>query len=874
MFFSREPGQLCRDHILWGGTGSITNSVFADNSSTTACDGIYSVNANGNSNLVNNTFTNTNKSERETIITLGKITVKNNIFNNLTKCLIASGAGAVVDEDYNLFASVDSNIINYSGAVINSGGNSRVVASPRFADPDADNYQLLANSPAIDQGENTGLTIDADKNTRPYGGAVDIGAYEYQGEAVPAISITKAGPAFIAGSGQNQFVLTVINEGSATLDDLQVVDILPTGATYVTGSASDGGTLTGGALTWDLPAMAPNSTQRVWYSVTANQDLLSENYSVSSVSDPSITDSGPVFTTPYNANAVALGFTLFPDSYAFENYTDTLDTDFTKDQMLTFYGPGVCNEGNDSPCVLTTAAETQRQFFASLGSGGHCFGLAMSSLWIYDHDDVFPETYQAGAIHTFDIAKSNARNLIQLYYATQGGDPADQTGLEPNTAAQGGVAVVDKLVENFSDSNADNRYIIGFQRLDGSGGHAVAPYAVNKVDDDTYWIYVYDNNFPNNNDRVFKVNYSTGEWVYEGGAVNPDAPVSDYVGDAEHKSYFFLRSLRWAETFPKKCFGGCVDLDALGAVSVSSAYEFDLTGEGRLMITRDDGLRAGFDPDTGQFIAEIPGAEEILEMHGPLNIPNNIRIPHEEGHTYSVSIADCPTAFGNKTAPADLNIIGDGVVTRLTGLRIDSAEGLPILGSAASGNNDVVGVTLDGDNHALTFQASDLDSDTPDLSMAVSRNGAPDYSFKVTGAQVAQGSSLSVALDVETGKLSIENDDPAENSYNLEVERLDTNNSRLTYAFTSLSDEGSDDGESVDLGENWTGGAPAVSQGEPVTGDLNADGVLGADDYTLIRSSLGKCDGDEGFIPAADFDGDGCVTYADYRIWYGYYRNR
>ncbi len=60
---------------------------------------------------------------------------------------------------------------------------------------------------------------------------------------------------------------------------------------------------------------------------------------------------------------------------------------------------------------------------------------------------------------------------------------------------------------------------------------------------------------------------------------------------------------------------------------------------------------------------------------------------------------------------------------------------------------------------------------------------------------------------------------------------------------------------------------------EPVPGDLNADDIVDAADLTLFRSTLGKCDGQNDFIQAADFDEDGCVTYSDYRIWYGYYRN-
>ena len=56
-------------------------------------------------------------------------------------------------------------------------------------------------------------------------------------------------------------------------------------------------------------------------------------------------------------------------------------------------------------------------------------------------------------------------------------------------------------------------------------------------------------------------------------------------------------------------------------------------------------------------------------------------------------------------------------------------------------------------------------------------------------------------------------------------------------------------------------------------GDLNADDKVDFGDYALLRSMLGKCAGDTGYNSAADFDKDGCISYQDYRIWYGYYRS-
>ena len=54
-------------------------------------------------------------------------------------------------------------------------------------------------------------------------------------------------------------------------------------------------------------------------------------------------------------------------------------------------------------------------------------------------------------------------------------------------------------------------------------------------------------------------------------------------------------------------------------------------------------------------------------------------------------------------------------------------------------------------------------------------------------------------------------------------------------------------------------------------GDFDDDGAVDAEDYLEFRKTLGKCEGDTGFNSEADYDEDGCVSYRDYRIWYGYY---
>jgi hypothetical protein len=56
-----------------------------------------------------------------------------------------------------------------------------------------------------------------------------------------------------------------------------------------------------------------------------------------------------------------------------------------------------------------------------------------------------------------------------------------------------------------------------------------------------------------------------------------------------------------------------------------------------------------------------------------------------------------------------------------------------------------------------------------------------------------------------------------------------------------------------------------------VPGDLDNDGDVDNNDANLIKAQVGKCSGKSGFNREADYDQNGCVSMADYRVWYGYF---
>ena len=53
-----------------------------------------------------------------------------------------------------------------------------------------------------------------------------------------------------------------------------------------------------------------------------------------------------------------------------------------------------------------------------------------------------------------------------------------------------------------------------------------------------------------------------------------------------------------------------------------------------------------------------------------------------------------------------------------------------------------------------------------------------------------------------------------------------------------------------------------------VAGDLNGDGRIDQEDADIFRAGLNAMEGEEGFNPDLDFDGDGVISQFDYQTWW------
>ncbi|MCL4303694.1 MAG: VCBS repeat-containing protein [Anaerolineae bacterium] len=793
-------------------TLTIYNAVFANNQATTTGAGLYTYGT-SSIQIENSTFTdNFGSNPREAIFAMQPLTIRNSIIANHNVGIYAYGS--TVTEDYNIFSNNDQNQVT-QGATLTSGGHSFTVADldQHFVDMTSFNYQLKPSSPAVDKGTALNTTTDANGNSRPFSGTlVDVGAYELQAVGGPSLAINKTGPTWALVNTPFVYKVIVSNKGLSAAATLRITDTLPAGASFV-GNASDGGVFTNGAVVWNIGDLAVGETKTVQYEAQISQSVTNTDYRVVSISDGSIGAVGKAVET--KSNSILLrnsGFLPKPDGFGFPNWGKPVnDTDLNAKNIYAVFGPSVCTPGTGgsaNTCVLNAAGEGFRKTWIKNGEGGHCYGMAVGSLKFFLAEPFIdgrssPAQFQGGAASTFDLTRNaDMQNLISHYFFNQSGNPPLNPQGKVRTVTDGAPnSLVNFLITQGFDGPAnDDSYTIGFWKRDRSGGHAVTPYGLEDKGGGVYWLYVYDNNYPNNFGRVVKINTNTNTWVYEGAAINPNAPASTYEGDDSTRS-IVLDSVDYATNYPKKCgFCETVSTSGLSALNTGDVTEFALAGEGRLLVTNSAGQRVGYDPATGQFVNQIPGAEMSTPFNGlELNIPPVIRVP--VSGTYSLKVMNTNNTFGNTEAEADLQITSPGLVVILEGLKIDSAEPDQ---STPVGPFETMSAGFDYANKAISFQSSANDRETPVLSMGINTTGGKSYLFDLSGLQLAQGKTVEMSFDPATEKLSFSDDDTSQaQTYNLSATQILTDGNKNTFQQNNLTG-GSGPGATVDFG-TWDG---------------------------------------------------------------------
>ena len=172
--------------------------------------------------------------------------VRNNIFYNAGSNYWAADGGTVTGSDNLLFATTGT--IDPADFPAD-----RVNVNPLLANPGADDYHLLAGSPAIDAGLYVGTDTDLEGTIRPQGAGYDLGAYEVK----PAL-VVHAAP-----SAQAVHLTWAVNVTLPVTTTWTLTYIGPAGSqpSPITG-------IPGGTRAFDLTGL----TNYTFYSITLTSD--------------------------------------------------------------------------------------------------------------------------------------------------------------------------------------------------------------------------------------------------------------------------------------------------------------------------------------------------------------------------------------------------------------------------------------------------------------------------------------------------------------------------------------------------------------------------------------------------------------------------
>ena len=434
--------------------------------------------------------------------------------------------------------------------------------------------------------------------------------------------------------------------------------------------------------------------------------------------------------------AADLGFRPDKNGFPFPNYGPDYPG-LTAEDVQSIFGDGVCAGGTPSPCTLTPPAQQWMDEMNKAVQGGHCYGFSMAALEAYK-GTLSPSSFGGGDITQLKIENNAAlqRRLAvdwaaQLFPSVQA---AAVTGT-PND-------ILAKLTSNFQNasSNPETYTMLIFKR-DGTGGHAITPYALVDKGNGQVGVLAYDNNYVGTV-RELIIDKNANTWSYNA-ATNPSEPSSNYDGDAT------TQSLSLKPTTPGEGKQPCFFCGSAGSGSASTAgsagqpvltaastsfYEITLDGDNpdshaHLVFTDDAGHQTGI--VNGTLKTDVPGITVIRPTADVI-----YKEADEPVFDVPVGTKVDITVDGGALTDSDtesIQVVGDGIDAALDNISIDP------------GQKDTLALSADGT--AIAYHSPKSESPTLELG----RDGdTADYAATLQVHGDSGGSTLAATLTADT----------------------------------------------------------------------------------------------------------------------------
>ncbi len=301
------------------------------------------------------------------------------------------------------------------------------------------------------------------------------------------------------------------------------------------------------------------------------------------------------------------GFRPDPDGFSFPNYGNEGQKGLDAAEFERIYGPGVCLPGK-GPCVLTPLARTVMKSYNEGSADGHCFGFATLAELIYKG---YLPRFGYSSVSAFGVGATNpfqlgieGNDLLQRSI-TRAFDFQNLESINANTIIATPTEILNFLLHGGLDPKNPEIWTFEIFQYGFKAGHAITPYAVEKVGPGEYEVLVYDNNWPNNDQRRLQINTKTDTWSYYA-MVSPGYPQAMYEGNAKSEN------LRLAPVTPGLGVQSCpFCVGRQGGGSKYNQIRLDGTSNehARLVIEDAKGRKTGF--VGGKFVNQIPGARVL-----------------------------------------------------------------------------------------------------------------------------------------------------------------------------------------------------------------------------------------------------------------------
>lgn len=409
------------------------------------------------------------------------------------------------------------------------------------------------------------------------------------------------------------------------------------------------------------------------------------------------------------ANISDSGFRPDVDGFGFENYGEHPDTvDLTAIEMQRMFGGQVCASEAAGQCILTYPAERWMNQAISAMKSGHCEGIAvLSGLMYYNQTD--PGLFEGDRTINLSLQNSRLQREIGYWWTTQVTSPGGARKVLESPRA-----VLETLAAAFAGGRkADEWWVMGIYLPDGSGGHAITPFAVEESGNGTARIFVYDNNWPKES-RYVEVDLVNNSWSYLASS-NPDEPDSLYTGNAS------TRNLEIVTLSSRLGVQQCDFCNSEGSSPGSNAtknMQIWQSGEARALAVDESGRRAGM-LDSGQVVNEIPGAMvRNLKFAAGTGRSPVILIPLSQIEGGHLAVQINSTYSGSGVNPADTAIIAPGfaLTAQVSDLKAGQRQGMDLFSngqgfnvSLSSGSSISPSITIETDLQRLSLSGLNLD---------------------------------------------------------------------------------------------------------------------------------------------------------------------